>query len=384
MPSDRRDYSEAPRSGVLAQRVNDVMKELVDPHILRDVTIRQELPAEISYVDNSAIPTPGVVNVATDGTHLEWTWSKVRVEGGHDVSYRVAPAEATGVFTVTGSLGIMDDVNRRRDVALPPGVLNVSEPCIPPATNTPLPTPTLTPSATSTTTPSPTPTATPTATPTPTAARVPEALFLPVVLSERCHKTRQAADVALVIDASTSMLADTGTGRTKLEAALAAARTFVAQLNLTAGHDRAAIVSFYATARVVQPLTNDHSALDAALASIPVAQQTCLPCAVEVGVHALELETPRTSVRTLILLTDERSNPRPVSEAVARAAEAKAAGVVIFTVGLGNDLVLAALKAIASEPSFFFRSADAHDLEAIYTAIAELIPCPGLLAHTPN
>jgi Mg-chelatase subunit ChlD len=385
IPFNRRDYTEAPRVGELGQRVDEEIGDLVGLHLLKEVTIRQALPAELNYVENSAVPTPGAVTVAAAGTQLEWTWSKVRVEGDHDVRYRVAPAGATGVFTVTGSLGIVDDGNRRREAGLPPAVLNVSEPCIPPATQTPTPTPTATASATPTSTLTPTASATPTTTSTPTPTltptTVPGRVFLPLMLDEHCDKTRRAADAVLVIDASTSMLADTGTGRSKLEAALAAARAFVAELNLTPGHDRAAIVAFNAVAHLVQPLTDDRNALEAALARITVAQQTCLPCAIEVGVQALASGAPGARVRTLILLTDGRSNPRPASEAVARAAEAKASGVVIFAIGLGDELDVDALAAIASQPDFLFRSADARDLEAIYTAIAALIPCPAFWPH---
>jgi secreted protein with Ig-like and vWFA domain len=81
--------------------------------------------------------------------------------------------------------------------------------------------------------------------------------------------------------------------------------------------------------------------------------------------------------RTIILLTDGRSNPQPVADAVTSAAAAKARGVVIFTVGIGDDLDVDALRAIASQERYFFRSPDAADLEQIYSTIATLIPCAG-------
>lgn len=368
--SNPRNYSEAPRLGALPRRMDDLIEDLVDPRLLRRVTIRQDLPPSVSYVPDSAAPTPGVVTASEEGTRLEWMWERVWAEGEHEVRYRVAPPEATGVYTVTGSVEVVDEMNRRRELPMDPAVFTVTESCIPPATDTPIPTatPSITPSRTPTSTPTPTNTATPT--------RVPQPAYLPIALGERCDESRRAADVSLVIDTSTSMLELTGGGRTKLDAALAAARAFVDTLNLATGRDRAAIVAFNAEARIVQPMTSDRDALHAALAALDVAQQTCLPCAIETGVAALDEAEARVSTRTLIMLTDGRSNPRPASEAIDLAAEAKAASILVFTIGIGAELDIEALEAIASEPAYFFRSADAEDLEAIYREIATLIPCP--------
>jgi len=85
----------------------------------------------------------------------------------------------------------------------------------------------------------------------------------------------------------------------------------------------------------------------------------------------------------MIVLTDGRSNPRPIGEAVARAADAKADGILIATVGLGTDLDLDGLRAIATSDQHFFQSPDARDLEAIYAAIASLIPCPSYWPQAP-
>jgi uncharacterized protein YegL len=371
MASSGRYYFEAPRQGGMRSTIRDEFEKLEDVLNLREVAIEQSLPQHLQYVADSGNPPPAAVDVSDSGTVLRWEWERIRVEGGHTVSYRVAPS-ATGVFSVTGLVDIGDDTNRRRVVPLPTAMITVNELCELPPTETP--TPTVTPTATDTVTPSPTPTDT--ATPTPT--RVPPSLFLPIVLGERCDAERKAADIAIVIDASTSMLEDTGTGVTKLAASLAAARVFLDQLQLAQGRDRAAVVAFNADARILQRLTQDRVALEAALDAIVLAQQTCLPCAIDTAVTALELgvqgDRPRT--KTIVLLTDGRSNPRPVSEAVERAALAKAQGVLIFTIGLGQELDVDALREMATEERFFFRSPDAQNLAQIYVEIASLIPCP--------
>ena len=255
----------------------------------------------------------------------------------------------------------------------------------------PTPTPSI-PTATATATPSPTTTATPTPNPTdapatetplppptetpPPTPAPPAPIYLPILLRESCTPDQQRADVALVVDASTSMLETTAAGRSKLAAAIAAAGTFLDQLRLDAG-DQAAIVSFNADAVLRTELTALRPILDAALASITPASQTCLVCGVDVA--ATELASARhraDNTPVLILLTDGLSNPRPASEAVQRAAEAKAAGVVIHTIGLGDTLDFEALEAMASEPDDFHRAPDAEDLAAIYAQIAVEIPCP--------
>ena len=280
----------------------------------------------------------------------------------------------------------LDSCMAKRGIAMQLDVLTLNgvptptpSPTTPPPSLTPSPTAsapaTETPSATAPPTRTPTPTSTQTVAASPTAAP-PAPIFLPILLRESCTPDQQRADVVLVVDASTSMLETTAAGRSKLAAAIAAAGTFLDQLRLDAG-DQAAIVSFNADADLRTELTADRPTLDTALASITPASQTCLVCGVDVAATELASDRRRAdNTPVLILLTDGLSNPRPASEAVQRAAEAKAAGVVIHTIGLGDTLDFGALEAMASEPDDFHRAPDAEDLAAIYAQIAVEIPCP--------
>jgi Mg-chelatase subunit ChlD len=185
-------------------------------------------------------------------------------------------------------------------------------------------------------------------------------------------------DAVLVLDASQSMLeaAAPGSPQTKLDASREAARAFLDVLHLDQG-DQASLVAFNAQATLLTGLTTDRSALDAALASIVPAPQTCLVCGVDAG--AIELTSPRHkpgNAPVLILLTDGRSNPRPVSEAVVRAAEAKSVGVRVYTIGLGSELDEAALRAMASGAGAYFHAPSGQELAGIYREIAVDIPCP--------
>ncbi len=53
------------------------------------------------------------------------------------------------------------------------------------------------------------------------------------------------------------------------------------------------------------------------------------------------------------------------------------ADVIVFTVGLGEDLDADALEAMASRPAHYFASPDAGALAGIYREIAVMITCPG-------
>jgi hypothetical protein len=77
----------------------------------------------------------------------------------------------------------------------------------------------------------------------------------------------------------------------------------------------------------------------------------------------------------MIVLTDGRANPVPVEVALAEARQAKAAGVALFTIGLGADLDFEALAAMASRPEFFYAAPDGEALAGIYRGIAVAIPC---------
>ena len=127
----------------------------------------------------------------------------------------------------------------------------------------------------------------------------------------------------------------------------------------------------------VKPITGNRAALDAALARIEVRQQTRIDLGVELA-HQELTSSRRRGVNdpVMIVLTDGKANPVPASVAVEKARRAKADDITIFTIGLGEELDLWALEAMASKPAYFYRAPDGEDLKAIYAAIAVEIPCP--------
>ena len=139
------------------------------------------------------------------------------------------------------------------------------------------------------------------------------------------------------------MLERTHAGRTKLDAAREASEQLLGLLALDptadpSQRDLAGIVAFNGDAQVLQDLTSDPAELQQALSRIQPQQQTCIVCGIDAAQSVLAagpVSTDRVSV--ILLLTDGRSNPRPVSEALLSAAKAKEAGTIIFTIGLGPD-----------------------------------------------
>jgi Mg-chelatase subunit ChlD len=249
------------------------------------------------------------------------------------------------------------------------------------------------PTVTPTDTEEPTATPTPSATPTASATPVPEPIYLPVILNEACEDRVQHADVVMVIDVSTSMSRPTSLGRAKLDAARDAVREFLGRMQLQGGpggQDQVALVGFNDMWWLEQALTADRGALERAVDRLPgkLGQGTRLDLAVEGGLAALS-GAGRNPANTpvMILLTDGLPNrvPTPVPSGsqedtvLAVAARAKAAGVRLFTVGIGQptDIDGRLLSAMANSPDMYFFTPDAEELRQIYAQIAVTIACPG-------
>jgi hypothetical protein len=239
------------------------------------------------------------------------------------------------------------------------------------------PSPTPTPSVTPTTArPSPSPTALPPPTDTPESPPVLRPIYLPVLVKDpECDPDFQHADVVLVVDASTSMRDRTSAGRSKLAAAQEAATLFVERLRFPG--DQAALVAFNEDAFLLQRLTDDRTALIQAIAGIQVQQYTRIDLGIWAAHQELVSERHKAgNSRAMVVLTDGKNNPEPVETAVLRAAEAKAAGITVFTIGLGDEVEVEALRRMASRPQDYYHAPDGEDLARIYQQIAHEVPCP--------
>jgi uncharacterized protein YegL len=258
---------------------------------------------------------------------------------------------------------------------LPLDILTANGKITPPPTLTPTPAPSATPTLTNTPTPSLSPTPTPPRTQTPTATvtatltTTPGPIYLPIALREApCVPGQSHADIALVIDASSSM-----TGA-KLEQAKAAALAFLDALRLP--EDRVAVVAFNADARLASPLGGDGNALRQSIDAIEVAPGTRIDRGLETALA--ELRSPRRDPDhqpVIVLLTDGRQDVDPES-AQAVAATVRAAGITLFAIGLGGDVDGAYLTRLAGASARYYFAPTPDDLVAIYRQVARAIPCP--------
>jgi Ca-activated chloride channel family protein len=146
---------------------------------------------------------------------------------------------------------------------------------------------------------------------------------------------RERAAVMLTVDVSGSMAA-TDVQPSRIEAARQAARTLIEQLP---GQARVGLISFNAQANVVAPLTSDHQAVEDALQGLRPGGGTAIGDALQLSVQQLVQNggsgSPgRRPPQMIVLLTDGSSNTGiPPADA---AAQAKAAGIPVETVGIGQ------------------------------------------------
>ncbi len=260
-----------------------------------------------------------------------------------------------------------------------------------PATRTPAPSPTVPPSPTASVVPSAT--APPSATASPTVQRqILRRVYLPTVLRLPC--SGQPVDVVLVIDTSTSMLRPAGDGGSKLDAVLRAARGFLERLAPEATGSRVAIVRLHADASVVEPLTADSARLLAALERLAgdVREGTRLDRGLEVGSQVLGGPLPGRW-RALVLLTDGMPNQVPTpagggrqeDTVLAIAADLRARGIVIHTVGYGRPdapdpadrISPELLRGIAGGQENYHQTDQGAELAALFLRIAAGLRCAG-------
>ncbi len=200
-------------------------------------------------------------------------------------------------------------------------------------------------------------------------------IFLPIIAGNICTQSSNPLDVVLAIDISSSMNRTTEPGgSTRLDAAKAAADTFINLLNFPA--DQAGLVSFGNGATLEHQLSVDAASLHDKLQSLTAGGSTRMDLALIQSKE--ELTGPRhhgASIPAIILLTDGRPNGTTNAAVLAEAAAAKAAGITIYTIGLGDEVDVGLMKAVASDPTNYYHAPSTADLNSIYQAIASQIHC---------
>ncbi len=378
-----------------SQLVNvfDAIRKQFQNIILKGLTVIDNIPENMDYIEGSAQPEPNAIGA--NGEYLEWRQTHIPKDGV-TFTFKVRPLEVGYHRTNKGAYGTYtDNKNRSGDFIFRDPWVLVLQP-EPLATGTPPPTPPPTPTNTPTNTPGPTPTDTPTPTVTPTPR--PGPIYLPISVKEYCED--QLVDVALVIDMSTSMNRLSVDGIQKKAAVIAAAKTFVNMLSLTPNHlgqfDQVAIVGFNDTAWIESKLTNNKAATIAALDRLErrQAEGTRLDLAFQRGIEALPAAQRHAySTPVLVMLTDGLPNRVPIhpvtgnqeGTVIDAAQVAKDAGITVYTIGFGRadapdiiDRVLPwLLETCATSPSLSFVEPRSDRIEGIYAQIADTYSCRG-------
>lgn len=351
------------------------------PVEFQEMTVLDELEPQHALVPGSVQPPPSRI----DGQVLEWrgvrpggvvtTTPRITISSPITLTYEIEPQQP-GLWYVSKLAHVLslDSEGRGADDYFPSVVIEVIEP-----TATPTPTSTNTPTST------PTPTATPTPTPGPR--------YLPMTYRnwpvppeptpEICTPEQQKVDVAIIVDASTSMSDPTQPGgQAKIDAAVGAAKTLVANLKLPQGGDadQATVVGFNNAATLFTQLSGDRAGIEAALDALRGSQD--IGTRIDLGLIEArdELASGRArdaSSKSVVLVTDGRQDGAIGDQAVLDVAQdLRDAGVIVFTIGLGTDVDATLLQQVATEPDNYRHAPTTEDLELIYEEIAREIPCP--------
>ncbi len=397
MPRSQRWFTMYDESGKLTGMVRDEMRTYQRGSKVKLMSLTQDIPQGLSYVDGSATGDPGITPLS-EGTRLLWTWDDAEAGTPYTVTYRLDP-KALDHHTIKGEMTVIDSTNGKQVKPAPELGVDVVDLCptltpTPTATNTPEP-PTETPTATATRTA--TSTATRTSTPLPTITPTPTPsifrIYIPILHWEPCIPESVYADAVLVLDMSTSMERQTRTGRSKHAAAIEAAKRFVDEFDFTpdqlGGHDQIGVVGFNGTAWTAIGLTSDKAGILTALDSLEsrLAQGTRLDLAFSHGQSVLDAGPRRKDNRpVLVMMTDGLPNQVPFppggrqeDTVLAAAAAAKATGTRAFTIGLGeaDDVLRELLSASATSPGDYFFAPDGEDLAGIYRQVAgKITECP--------
>jgi Mg-chelatase subunit ChlD len=188
-----------------------------------------------------------------------------------------------------------------------------------------------------------------------------------------CEREARASDVVLAIDVSGSMQFEG-----KITAARSSAIAFVAQMDPAT--TRVGVVAFQTTPQLVQPLTSDRALLIERIGALAAGGGTNIQAALAVSTAALAAAAPRPDAKpAIVLLTDGRTNSADgLEEAIAGA---RAAGVEVFTIGLGSDADRDTLARIATDGSHAFFTPTIDELQTLYAEIGRRLFQPDLFAR---
>lgn len=184
------------------------------------------------------------------------------------------------------------------------------------------------------------------------------------------------ADVALVLDHSSSMFWSAGGNNTKMDLLKEAAILFLSEVDLQSGVDQVAVVEFDDAANIVQHLSTDNDTLVEAVGNIDEGNGTSIAAGLESSRQALAGARSDAS-HILIIITDGQDTSGFLrlfgANLQGAANNIKAQGIRIITIGLGNDVDANVLRDLASQPSDYYFAPTADKLAEIYSDIGSTV-----------
>ncbi len=162
------------------------------------------------------------------------------------------------------------------------------------------------------------------------------ALAGPQSVLEEAKSSSEGVNMALVLDTSTSMMAEDFTINGKRQNRLDVVKSVLKDFIVERANDRLGLIAFAARPYTVSPLTSDHNWLLANLERVRfglMEDGTAIGSAIMAGVARLRKADGKSKV--IVLLTDGVNNAGKISPL--EAADAAAAlGIKIYTVGAGT------------------------------------------------
>jgi hypothetical protein len=155
-----------------------------------------------------------------------------------------------------------------------------------------------------------------------------------------------------------------------LIAAQAAARAFVELLDVRA--HRAALVSFSSLARLDVPLTTDAGRVIDGVRTLEADGETNLAAALDLATDHLGVAGRPDGLGVIVMLTDGRHNAGDGNPSAA-GARARARGIDVYTIGLGDEIDGPLLRDIAGWPDRHFLAPTPDRLYPIYVAIRRAV-----------
>lgn len=194
-------------------------------------------------------------------------------------------------------------------------------------------------------------------------------LFLPLLHRPSCVPQTEPADVALLVDRSSSV------GGAGLATATAHVHGFLEALDLT--RDRIALIAFDQHALVVAPLGSSQAEVERAMADLEAAPGTRLERAILTGQN--ELTGPRGRPgrrRIMVLITDGvQVGPGDDSVVLSAADAARAKGIAILSLALGPHPNQELLEAISGTTGRTVPATTAGDLAGAWRTLADVAGC---------